>query len=157
MGKRGVKPASPEELVVRFWSKVIKTDGCWLWTGSKNPHGYGGFRYCGRLIMAHRFAYEITYRALLPGEKACHRCDNPSCVRPDHLFAGTQADNLADCRRKGRNLTKVSDEDVVQIRKLYRPKIVPLSKLATTFGITREQVWHIVTGKQRREANVRAQ
>jgi hypothetical protein len=91
----------PEE--VRFWRMVQKTDGCWLWMGAKFRRGYGQFRgYKGKSWKAHRFAFKLNGGELVPGEYICHRCDNPSCVRPDHLFAGTPTDNVQDCIRKGR-------------------------------------------------------
>lgn len=85
----------------RFWAKVRKTRTCWLWTGATDGHGYGVFHIGERndVVRATHFAYE----GLIPdGSYVCHRCDNPGCVRPSHLFIGTQLDNMRDASRKGR-------------------------------------------------------
>jgi hypothetical protein len=92
----------------RFWKKVTKLNGnnaCWVWTSSLNDGGYGQF-WVGavkRNLLAHRLAYVLTYGPIARGLLVCHRCDNPICVRPEHLFVGTVADNLRDMVRKGRH------------------------------------------------------
>lgn len=95
----------------RFWKKVQKSDGCWNWIGYKTQIGYG-IIVAGKLgiddsihtkrLVAHRVSYGIHYG--VPDKKlfVCHKCDNPSCVRPDHLFLGTQTDNMRDCANKDR-------------------------------------------------------
>jgi hypothetical protein len=88
----------------RFWSKVNKQegDGCWLWTGSVSSR-YGVFWWEGRRHRAHRVAWEMTHGRRFPaGMDACHTCDNPLCVRPDHIFPGTKSDNARDAYMKGR-------------------------------------------------------
>lgn len=91
-------------LAERFWEKVEKTDGCWLWTASLTNKGYGEFRLNEPSpILAHRVAYELAHGPIPPGLFVCHHCDNPPCVRPDHLFLGTQKDNAQDMVRKGRH------------------------------------------------------
>lgn len=87
----------------RFWSYVnIKgPDECWEWQSTRLRTGYGQFPVSGKRYPAHRYAYEITYGPL--GELlACHKCDNPICVNPNHLFAGTSMDNFLDMMAKGR-------------------------------------------------------
>ncbi len=85
----------------RFWSKVQKTDGCWLWLGQRDRDGYGLFRGpTGR--RATHTALLLDGRPLSPGQWALHRCDTPACVRPGHLFAGDGAANVADKVSKGR-------------------------------------------------------
>jgi lambda repressor-like predicted transcriptional regulator len=91
--------------VARFWSKIEKTDGCWIWTAGVDTGGYGQIRIDGRLVMAHRYAYELIVGPFPAGMLACHTCDNPRCVRPDHVFPGTYADNSADMVSKGRQAT----------------------------------------------------
>lgn len=91
----------------RFWRRVNKTDGCWEWTGAHHPFGYGQFRIGngskqGKLVSAHRYSYELHKGAIGPGLSVLHECDNPKCVRPDHLYQGTAADNFDDMVRRAR-------------------------------------------------------
>jgi hypothetical protein len=76
--------------------------GCWIWTGNDNGFGYGLFRIGKRRIMAHRVAWELYCGPIPDGLQANHKCDVPSCVNPNHLYLGTQAENLEDCRQRGR-------------------------------------------------------
>jgi hypothetical protein len=93
----------------RFWAKVEKTEGCWLWTGAKRHKGYGAFVYArdGEVVQgrAHRYSYEVHVGPIPPGVFVLHRCDTPACVRPDHLFLGTNQDNVTDMMKKGRHVS----------------------------------------------------
>ena len=89
----------------RFWSYVNKGDGCWEWTASRSGKGYGVFfhlGFSGRRTSAHRFSWELHNGPVPAGLHVLHHCDNPSCVRPDHLWLGTQSDNSKDMWNKGR-------------------------------------------------------
>lgn len=114
-----------------FRSRFVVCDGCWPWTGHKDKKGYGVFHPCrGRGQRAHRLMYGHANNVSLgPRDIVCHRCDNPSCVNPSHLFLGTHADNRADCVAKGRQAkgekngrSILTDAQVVEIRRLYIPR-----------------------------------
>ncbi len=90
--------------VERFWSKVTKTETCWLWNTYRDPDGYGNFYYQGASQRAHRMAWIFTRGPIPEGKLICHKCDNPPCVRPDHLFLGSTEENVADKIKKGRIL-----------------------------------------------------
>ena len=90
--------------VALFWAKVRKSDdpdGCWEWMGH-TTRGYGRHWAHGKAVQAHRFSYELHYDPIPDGLEALHSCDNPRCCRPDHIFLGTQADNVHDAQNKGR-------------------------------------------------------
>ena len=104
----------------RFWSKVIKPgeenadDGCWEWAGCRPRRSCGVASYgrfstaTSKSVLAHRFSWELHNGPIPDGMVVCHRCDNTGCVRPEHLFVGTQADNLRDCQSKGRRWDQTS-------------------------------------------------
>lgn len=138
----------------RFWAKVDKSGECWEWTGAKNHYGYGKFsvRRCV-WVFAHRVAWEITNGEIPAGRFVCHRCDNPACVRPDHLFLGTAQDNSTDAKVKqrsksashlGRRLTR---EEVEQMRSLYQGGECSQQQLARRFGVSQGLVSAIVRGR----------
>jgi len=118
-----------------FWDNVEKTDSCWEWTGTKNKpvNGYGWFHLNGKQQLAHR----LICQAIPPGMCVLHRCDNPGCVNPDHLFFGTKQDNARDCLAKGRwvGKSRVTVKDVEDIRKEARSQVVAKA-LAEKYGVT---------------------
>lgn len=110
-----------QEVEDAFWAKVDKTGPCWLWLGGKTSHGYGSIRFGGRkatALLAHRLAYWFTHGEPPPNRSVCHHCDNPSCVRPAHLFLGTHAENMRDRQQKGRAAMKLQPVQVRAIRAL---------------------------------------
>jgi hypothetical protein len=90
------------QLHERFWPRVDRSGDCWEWRGGRIPQGYGAVWINGQNHPAHRVAWELTVGPIPPGLMVLHRCDNPPCVNPAHLWLGTQADNMADKVRKGR-------------------------------------------------------
>lgn len=103
----------------RFWEKVEKTNNCWLWTGRKNKYDYGEVSYKGKVWKAHRLSYLIEYGSFDTSLYVCHYCDNPSCVRPEHLFLASQKTNMLDMSKKvrhGNQKPVQSYEDWLSIR-----------------------------------------
>lgn len=97
---------TPKPITERLWRHVDKTGECWKWTaakvGGKMSMGHGVMRLQDRNVLVHRVSWELHFGPIPDGLCVLHRCDNPPCVRPDHLFLGTKADNTADMMRKGR-------------------------------------------------------
>lgn len=98
------------EAIRRFWDKVEKTSRCWIWHGAVEPNGYGVVTRGGRNVRAHRYAWKISKGPIPDGLFVLHRCDYRICVRPAHLWLGTQADNMRDMVAKGRMWTHVHPE-----------------------------------------------
>ena len=140
----------------RFWSKVEKSDGCWEWTGSADQHGYGRIAVSrSKPRIATRVAWEITRGPIPPGMDVCHSCDNPPCVRPDHLFLGTRRDNMHDAHLKGRTAKgeahgrhRLTEPEVVAIREKYAHGNVTMDELAGAFGVSTPSIFLIVRGKR---------
>lgn len=143
-------------LPMRFWDKVDRSGDCWTWTATKNSHGYGQIGIEGRLHIASRVAWEMeNRRRLVRGQQVLHRCDNPACVRPAHLFIGTAVDNMQDCVRKGRfkfceprrgiqnNKAKLNEAGVIEVRRRYDAGET-LSSLSRGFGMARATLRRIV-------------
>lgn len=92
----------PRTIEDRFWAKVDRGGECWRWTADCDSSGYGSLKTGHTKVSAHRLSWQLHHGQIPPGQSVLHRCDNPRCVRPDHLFLGTQADNIADMVAKGR-------------------------------------------------------
>lgn len=134
----------------RFWSKVDKTGDCWVWTGKRNGSGYGMFWVPPREERAHRVSILLRDGELDAEAVVLHLCDNPACVNPEHLEVGTQADNLRDCREKGRHAfgeqhghAKLTDDQVMEIRRSSERQI----DLARRFGVSKTTICNIRAGR----------
>lgn len=136
----------------RFWSQVAIGKGCWLWQGPRDANGYGRWR-SGGFYLAHRYAYYLTHGSIPNGLHVCHRCDNPPCVNPAHLFAGTDADNQADKVAKGRHLrgedngpAKLTWEQVNTIRATWDGTPNGRRALAVQYNVSHSTVEKILSG-----------
>lgn len=104
----------------RFLAYVDKTEGCWIWKGATQNKGYGKLSFRGKkTAVASRVSYEL-FKGPLEGKLlVCHTCDNPSCVNPEHLFLGSNMENMLDMVEKGRQYSKLTPEQVLKIRKMW--------------------------------------
>lgn len=147
---RCLKFGTPDD---RFWRKVNK-DGplildtpCWVWTGNTGYEGYGQFWFNRRMLYAHRYSFGIRTYAKRGEQLVCHRCDNPSCVNPAHLFAGTDKENIHDSLRKDRQTAaKLTVANVIDIRKRFAAGEKAVT-LAEEFGVTPHSIVQAVQGR----------
>jgi len=151
-----MKTSSPVE--TRFWKYVTKTDGCWLWTGATTNGGYGVLQAGGRagkIVRAHRLSWRLHCGPVADDIDVCHHCDNPPCVRPDHLFLGTAKTNVADMVSKGRarggsgrgeqhHRAKLTAEQVRAMRADYARGGTSLNQLAAHYGVSKKSVLNII-------------
>lgn len=137
---RNIKKVTLEQ---RFWDKVIKTDECWYWLGAKKGRGYGHIWLNGHMLAAHRIAWILSYGEIPLGTCVLHKCDNPACVNPSHLFLGNNLDNTLDMVAKKRHYygethynAKLTEEDILNIRNS------PLSnaELARIYPVSFQQI-----------------
>lgn len=132
----------------RFWNHVDKTETCWLWNGKPNKDGYGRLQVSGYPREAHRISWEINVGPIPSGMYVCHQCDIKICVRPDHLYIGTGADNISDTFGGERNWrAKLTLEQVDHIRKEYNSDGISYAELGRKYGVSGACVWRIIAGK----------
>lgn len=148
------RPARPLEERFKLKFKEGSPDSCWIWKGAKHPQGYGLVkRKDGAQLRAHRISWEV-YRGRIPdGTMVCHRCDNPSCVNPGHLFLGTAKDNMVDMVSKHR--AAVQNGELNGAHKLTRDKVIAIfnavgvqHRIAKEFGVCQMTVSLIKRGKR---------
>lgn len=143
----------------RFWSKVeVKTeDECWIWKGAK-VRGYGHLRAKKKgvwsMVRAHRLSFELHFRH--PGkEHVCHKCDNPLCVNPNHLYLGSPATNMQDKMLKGRHrfgfTSKITLNEAREIRQLYKETAMTQKEIGSMFNLKPHTVSLIVNNKRWKE------
>lgn len=150
-----------EHNLARFHKKyVVSENGCWEWTGRLNADGYGVFVIGhSKTFLAHRVSFE-HFNGALGSLKSLHKCDNPKCVNPEHLFSGTQADNIADmvAKRRNRSIPKhgesnpayvLTDAQVMEIKSKYIPRKVTLKQLSVEYGVSESLLSMILNGKRR--------
>lgn len=160
LASQHLSPTFPE----RFWAKVDKNGPirpcppypadlgqCWIWTGSRSTKGYGrigrGRRQTHHVILAHVASW-ILHCGLVPdGKQICHKCDVAFCVNPNHLFPGTNLENIYDMISKGRHSKKLSVSQIIEIRNLYQFGKVGYQTLANKFGV----VWSTIRDVVRRK------
>jgi hypothetical protein len=148
-----------------FWNcvEVGESDKCWPWKLYCDPRGYGRVKRKKKNYSAHRIAYQLHYlngrQLRLEGLNVCHKCDNPPCCNPSHLFLGTQKKNLDDAITKGRLFSlpprkgsengraKLTDSDVAEIRAAYEPRYGALTELSKRFGVSRGVIWKVVNNR----------
>jgi len=155
-------PTRPHIWVDRFWKHVHKTEDCWEWTSRLTKKGYGRFAVSQKRLAAHRASWFLHYGPIPEGMFVCHHCDNPKCIRPDHLFLGTHRDNMRDMARKGRAIkgrkgpprwgqgnpnAKLTEADVLQIRRAYKNGGVTQCSLGTLYGVHRTAISDILIGR----------
>ena len=126
----------------RFWAKVLKTDGCWLWTANRaqSGRGYGQISRDGKLLHAHRVSWEIANGRLIPpGMLVMHSCDNPPCVNPAHLSLGNESLNAIDMVKKGLHYNvKLTEDQVREIRSSSESSSVIAARLGVSAGHIRK-------------------
>lgn len=132
------------------WEPVTES-GCWIWTAYTNACGYGSFRHNGKMKLAHRVSYELHIAPIPSGMVICHTCDTPACVNPNHLFPGTQLENIEDRHKKGRTSSgegrpsaKLTWADVLEIRRRYDAGGVKQGELADEYGVCPQQISAII-------------
>lgn len=129
----------------RFWSKVRKTAYCWLWTASCRDTGYGQIRVNKRSVKAHRFSWELANGPIPLGLCVLHKCDTPACVRPDHLFIGTQQDNMKDMHNKGHNYCpKLNLQKAKHIRNKYHKGLKNFRALGRLYEVSPKTIAAII-------------
>jgi hypothetical protein len=138
--------------IIRFWSKVKKTDTCWLWEGYLDKGGYGSFKFEEKTVRAHRYSYLIHFGNLDKNLVVMHICDNPSCVRPEHLILSTQKENINDKVFKDRQAkgstvgtSKLSESEVKEIKSLI--STLSYAKIAKIYNVDRSLIYLIAKGK----------
>lgn len=138
-------------------SSINKTDRCWLWTGNINEIGYGHFTLDRKMWTAHRFFFQLHKGPIPKGLCVCHTCDVRSCINPDHLYAGTKADNSGDAWRRGRGVSpfiagekhcraKLTQKQVLDIRHSYAGGI-RIAELFKKYGTSEANISQIVHRK----------
>ena len=140
----------------RFWEKVDTSGDCWEWQAYIDNDGYGTFKIDGRHVGAHRAAFTLSSGDDIPdGKFVLHHCDNPSCVRPSHLYVGTNADNMRDRASRSRGpdfrgernpSAKLTARDVRWIRKAYAAGLGSHKQLGERFGVVRKTVSKLLAG-----------
>lgn len=154
----GHQPNAHRPIEERFWRYVAvgDPDECWLWTGTSYLNGYGQLSLKGRHVYAHRLSWEIHFGPIPPhdsyhGTCVLHHCDNPACVNPEHLFLGTNAENIDDMIQKGRynrhkRTNKLSESDVLKIREMAAQGMIQ-SHIAKAFGVGNVTISNVVLRK----------
>jgi hypothetical protein len=148
-------------LLEKFYNKlpdILNENCCWEWKGTIDAYGYGNFSYKGKTVKSHRLMYEVYYAEPLENLHCLHKCDNRKCVNPLHLFSGTNLDNRKDKVQKGRCYTgnqkgennggsKLTDNQVREIRKLHISKKYTTSKLGEMYNVHRSTISYIINNK----------
>lgn len=158
-GKDTPKPLCEQKTIARFWSKVRKTDKCWIWVGQMQPPSfkYGRFMLKKRPLFAHRVSWEINNGPIPEGLYVLHSCDNPPCVNPSHLSVGTKKENSRQMVERGRGRhqiyrgedhpnSKLSEENISDIRRLASDGMAK-KEIGMRFGVSDTMVGYIVRRK----------